>query len=52
MSKFVLEIIAKRLILPISEINKSFDLVFLVFFPKIWQTAPVLTKTLSQNKRQ
>jgi hypothetical protein len=27
-----LEIIAKRLILPISAINKSFDLVFLFFF--------------------
>jgi hypothetical protein len=31
-SKFVLEMIAKRLVLPISAINKSFDLVFLVFF--------------------
>jgi predicted glycosyltransferase involved in capsule biosynthesis len=30
-SKFLLEIIAKRLILPISAINKSFDLVFLAF---------------------
>jgi hypothetical protein len=38
-SKFLLEIVAKRLILPISAINKSFDLVFLAFSQKMTHCA-------------